>query len=128
MRKFKLEQSQKIVTVKYQKNCQSTKFNTRIVSSRLRDSRVRKREHINKTRGDWGEDWRRGSLPLSPFLLPSPLPPRTTPRRPLSHIKRSYFQWLEAMRLGLHCRCQNSQLMILLYLEPFKSLPFINNH
>ena len=39
-----------------------------LIFFRLRDSRVRKREHINKTRGDWGEDWRRSFLPLSPFL------------------------------------------------------------
>ena len=98
MRKLKLEQSQKIVTVKYEKkNCPSTKLNTRIVSSRLRDSRVRKRGHTNKRRGDWGEDWRRSSLPLSPFFPhppspPPPAPPRTAPHCPLSHIKRSYFR------------------------------------
>ena len=64
------------------KKCPSTKLNTSIVSSRLRDSRVRKRGHTNKTRGDWGEDWRRISLPLSPLSLPPPPPgppPRTAP-------------------------------------------------
>ena len=113
MRKFKLGQSQKIVTVKYQKKkkCPSTKLNTSIVSSRLRDSRVRKRGHTNKTRGDWGEDWRRISLPLSPLSLPPPPPgpPPPAPHRPLSHIKRSYLRLpsLNALSVRFYLKAWN---------------------